>query len=87
MKLSSAFALPADEEEVARDEDEDDDGTGSRMENTGGFTVGLAIGTPRALVVLRGGGGALARDLLVAAARCRRSMTMGTTIAAVETAI
>ena len=58
----------------------------SRTENRGGGDVGWAIGMPLELVVRRGGGGALARVFPNVAARCLRSRTIGTIMAAVEKA-
>ena len=79
LKLSSDLVAP--EEVVA-----DVGGTGSLIENTGGFVVGFAIGMPLVRVRRGGGGGALASALPRVAARCRRSITMGTTRAADEKA-
>ena len=79
LKLSSGFV--ATEEVVV-----DVDGTGSLIENTGGFVVGFAIGMPLVRVRRGGGGGALASALPRVAARCRRNITMGTTSAADENA-
>ena len=79
LKPSSAFAARDEEPEV------DVEGTGSLIEKTGGLAVGCAIGMPLE-TVRRGGGGASASAFPSVAARCRRSITMGTTSAAEEKA-